>query len=230
MPLILSIETGTDICSAALARDGKTIALREDGGGRNHAGLLAVYIQELLDELSLSPAELDAVAVGRGPGSYTGLRVGVSLAKGMCYGLNIPLIAVDSLQALAGLALEHPLPADALLCPMIDARRMEVYTRRFDTALNPLSEVEAVILDENTFSDVPADRPVVVFGDGATKVRQAVRRENLVELPVLPSARGMAALAEAAFQRRDFVDTAYFEPLYLKDFIVIPSKKNFLAK
>ena len=231
------METGTDVCSVGLSRGGRLLSLRESHEGRNHARLLGVYVQELLEEMGMKPDELDAVAVGRGPGSYTGLRVGVSLAKGLCYGLNIPLIAVDSLQALAQVALEDCeagiLEVDtldgAVLCPMIDARRMEVYLRHFDSALNPLSETAAMILDEHTFDDILPDHQVVVFGDGAAKLKNVLTHPNLIELPVLASARGMSALAEAALRRGDFVDTAYFEPLYLKDFIVIPSKKNFFG-
>ena len=235
MALILSLETGTEVCSVGLARDGQLLSLRESNDGRNHARLLGVYIQELLEEMEVEPEELDAVAVGMGPGSYTGLRVGVSMAKGLCYGLAIPLIAVNSLQALAQVALEDfdagilDLESldEAVLCPMIDARRMEVYTQRFDSSLNPLSEIEAVILDESTFSDILPDRRVVIFGDGAGKVKNVISDENLVEIPVLPSARGLAMGAEEAFREGRFVDTAYFEPYYLKDFVVLPSKKKF---
>lgn len=235
MALILSLETGTEICSVGLARDGQLLALRENNDGRNHARLLGVYIQELLEEMDVKPDELDAVAVGMGPGSYTGLRVGVSMAKGLCYGLSIPLIAVNSLQALAQVALEDfdagilDLESldGAVLCPMIDARRMEVYTQRFDRELNPLSEIEAVVLAETTFAEILPEKQVVVFGDGAAKVKTVVSDKNLTEIPVLASARGMAALAEKAFQKEDFADTAYFEPYYLKDFVVIPSKKKF---
>lgn len=237
MALILSLETGTEVCSVGLARDGQLLSLRESGDGRNHARLLGVYVQELLEEIGVKPDELDAVAVGRGPGSYTGLRVGVSMAKGLCYGLNIPLIAVNSLQALAQVAREDfeagILDVETLdrtvLCPMIDARRMEVYTQQFDPALDPLSEVEALILDENSFSGILADKRMLVFGDGAPKVKSVIRSANLTEVPVLPSARGMAPLAEKAFRQKDFVDTAYFEPYYLKDFVVIPSKKNYFG-
>jgi len=237
MALILSLETGTEICSVGLARDGQLLSLRENSDGRNHARLLGVYIQELLEEMEVDPDELDAVAVGMGPGSYTGLRVGVSMAKGLCYGLNIPLIAINSLQALAQVALEDfeagILEIETLdysvLCPMIDARRMEVYTQRFDKTLHPLSGIEALILDESAFADILPDKQVIVFGDGAAKVKTVVSNKNLVEVPVLASARGMASLAEKAFQKGDFADTAYFEPYYLKDFIVIPSKKKFFG-
>ena len=235
MALILSLETGTEVCSVGLARDGRLLSLRETGEGRNHARLLGIYIQELLEEMEIDLDELDAVAVGRGPGSYTGLRVGVSMAKGLSYGQDIPLIAVNSLQALARVALEDfeagILDVDTLdhtvLCPMIDARRMEVYTQLFDPLLNPLSEVEAVVLDENSFADILKDHTLWVFGDGAPKSKSVITSPNRVELPVLPSARGMAHLAEQAFAAGDFADMAYFEPYYLKDFVVIPSRKNF---
>ena len=235
MALILSLETGTECCSVGLARDGQLLSLRENNDGRNHARLLGMYVQELLEEMEIRPDELDAVAVGMGPGSYTGLRVGASMAKGLCYGLNIPLIAINSLQALAQVALEDfeagILDIDTMdstvLCPMIDARRMEVYTQRFDGALNPLSEIKALILDESTFADILPSKQVIVFGDGASKVKSVISDKNLVEIPVLPSARGMAAGAEKAFREECFADTAYFEPYYLKDFVVIPSKKKF---
>ena len=235
MALILSLETGTDVCSAGLARDGRLISLRESSEGRNHARNLAVYIEEMLDEVEIRPDELDAVAVGRGPGSYTGLRVGVSLAKGLCYGLNVPLIAINSLQSLAQVALEDfeagILDVDDLtgfaLAPMIDARRMEVYTQLYDTELNPLSEVEALILDENSFSEQLNQGQLLVFGDGAAKAKEIISSKNLHLVSILPSARGMASLAERAYQQGDFADTAYFEPFYLKDFVVIPSKKKF---
>ncbi|MDR0953903.1 MAG: tRNA (adenosine(37)-N6)-threonylcarbamoyltransferase complex dimerization subunit type 1 TsaB [Rikenellaceae bacterium] len=234
MALILSLETGTEICSVGLARDGRLLSLRENSEGRNHARLLGVYVQELLEEMQIAPDELDAVAVGQGPGSYTGLRVGVSLGKGLCYGANIPLVAVNSLQSLAAVAVEDfeagILPVESLegtlLCPMIDARRMEVYTQRFTSALEPIGEVEALILDENSLAESLSTHQVLIFGDGAPKAKGVIDSPNLVELPVLPSARGMARLAEEAFARGDFADTAYFEPYYLKDFVVIPSRKK----
>jgi len=240
MSLILNIETGTDICSVALGRDGRLVVLRESGG-RNHARELAPFVQQVVAEAGVSLRELSAVAVGRGPGSYTGLRVGTSLAKGLAYGLGIPLIGIDSLAALAAVAVSevaagiHSDSLDgtlrgAVLAPMIDARRMEVYTRRFDATLNPLSETGALILHEHTFADLLDSTRVVAFGDGAAKLDAVLAHPNLVRLPVLPSARGMVALAEEAFVRRDFVDTAYFEPFYLKDFVVIPSKKSLIGR
>jgi len=235
MALILSLETGTEICSVGLSRDGKLLSLRENTEGRNHARLLGVFVDELLSEMGMKPSGLDAVAVGIGPGSYTGLRVGVSMAKGLCYGLNIPLIAVNSLQALAQVALEDYQAGilevdtleDTLLSPMIDARRMEVYTQLFDCSLTPQSDIAAMILDETTFSELLLRKKILVFGDGASKVKTVISDPGVREIPVLPSARGMSSIAERLFQSSDFVDIAYFEPFYLKDFVVIPSKKNF---
>lgn len=221
----------------ALAKDGEMISLRESGGeGRAHANNLGVYIEEVLRENDLDAAELDAVAVGAGPGSYTGLRIGVSTAKGMCYALGKPLIAVDSLKALANIAmeeyeagiidLEHP--GTAVLAPMIDARRMEVYTRLFDTNLDPRGGTFAHVLTGESFADVfAAGRELLVFGNGAEKCTDILPSAKYAR--IASSARGMVALAETAFQAGDFVDIAYFEPYYLKDFVVTPSKRNALG-
>lgn len=236
MARILSIETGTEVCSVALAQDGEMISLRESGGGRAHANNLGVYIDEVLRENDLDADELDAVAVGGGPGSYTGLRIGVSTAKGLCYALGKPLIAVDSLKALANIAMEEfeagiidlDNPETALLAPMIDARRMEVYTRLFDTKLNALNETQAHILTAESFADVfAAGRELLVFGNGAQKCADLLPQAKLAR--IASSARGLVTLAEAAYRAGEFVDTAYYEPYYLKDFVVTRSKRNPLA-
>ncbi|WP_298062772.1 tRNA (adenosine(37)-N6)-threonylcarbamoyltransferase complex dimerization subunit type 1 TsaB [uncultured Rikenella sp.] len=237
MALILSIETGTEVCSVALAEDGKMISLRESGSeGRTHANNLGVYIDEVLRENDLNADELDAVAVGGGPGSYTGLRIGVSTAKGLCYALKRPLIAVDSLKALANIAMEEyeagiidiENPQTAMLAPMIDARRMEVYTRLFDTSLVPQGETRAHILTKESFADILASgRELLVFGNGAQKCAELLPQAKYVR--VASSARGLATLAEAAFHAGEFVDTAYYEPYYLKDFVVTRSKRNALG-
>ena len=234
MALILSIETGTEICSVALAKDGEMISLRESGSeGRAHANNLGVYIDEVLRENDLDADELDAVAVGGGPGSYTGLRIGVSTAKGLCYALGRPLIAIDSLKALANTAMEEfeagiidlDDPQRAVLAPMIDARRMEVYTRLFDTSLNPLSDTYAHILIPESFADIFAEgRTLLVFGNGARKCADLLPQAQFAR--IASSARGLVTLAEAAFQAEDFVDVAYYEPYYLKDFVVTRSKRN----
>lgn len=233
MALILCIETGTDICSVGIARDGELISLRESDEGRDHARQVALFVDELLEEMGLQPDELDAVAVGKGPGSYTGLRIGVSFAKGLAYGLRKPLLAIGSLDALTEVAREDYeagiLDVDgweeAVLCPMVDARRMEVYTQRFDSAGNALSEVSAEVIDAESFAaERVSDRPFVIFGNGAKKCEELLSGAHWVS--VAPSARGLVRLAEEAFQAGRFEDIAYFEPFYLKDFVVTTSKKR----
>ena len=234
MALILAIETGTDICSVALVRDGELLALRESDEGRDHAKKVAVFVDELLRENGLAAEDLDAVAVGKGPGSYTGLRIGVSFAKGLCYGCNIPLVAVGSLDSLVEVAREDYEAgildvdnwSEATLCPMIDARRMEVYTQRFNAEGVAESDVEAKIIDSESFAAERATgTPFVIFGSGAAKCVEVLEGATLVE--VVPSARGMARLAEQAFVEGKIEDVAYFEPFYLKDFVVTTSKKRF---
>lgn len=236
MALILCIETGTDICSVGIARDGQLLSLRESDEGRDHAKKVGVFVDELLRENRLSPDELDAVAVGMGPGSYTGLRIGVSFAKGLCYGIRKPLIAVGSLDALTEVAREDYeagiVDVDnwdkARLCPMVDARRMEVYTRVFDAAGEALSEVVAEVVDAGSFGAWRGEEehPFVIFGNGARKCRETLPDARFIE--VTPSARGLARLAQQAFDAGRFEDLAYFEPFYLKDFVVTASKKRLL--
>lgn len=236
MALILAIETGTDICSVALIRDGELIALRESDEERNHAKKIAVFVDELLREYDIAAEELDAVAVSKGPGSYTGLRIGVSFAKGLCYGQNIPLVAVGSLDSLVEVAREDFEAGiidieqwdNALLCPMIDARRMEVYTQLFDTDGVAQSEVEAKIIDTESFAEERKDRPFIIFGNGAKKCTEVLEGATFIE--VVPSARGMARLAERAFAEGKTEDVAYFEPFYLKDFVVGTAKKSLLER
>lgn len=233
MALILCIETGTDICSVGIARDGEMIALRESDEGRDHARQVAVFVDELLEEQQLKADEIDAVAIGKGPGSYTGLRIGVSFAKGLCYGTAKPLIAIGSLDALTEVAREDYEAGiidvdrwdEAHLCPMVDARRMEVYTQLFDARGVAESEVRAEVVTESSFAAERGDgRPFIIFGNGAAKCAQILPDAQLIS--VAPSARGMARLSEAAFARRQFEDIAYFEPFYLKDFVVTTSKKR----
>ncbi len=234
MSLILCIETGTDICSVGIARDGEIVSLRESDEGRDHAKKVAVFVDELLRETGVAPDELDAVAVGKGPGSYTGLRIGVSFAKGLCYGLGIPLVAVGSLDALAEVAIEDHEAGiidaehwdEAALCPMVDARRMEVYTRLYDAAGQPLSDVAAEIVTPTSFAEVRGARPLVIFGNGAAKCREVL--SDAVYVNVVPSARGLARPAQQRLSAGETEDIAYFEPFYLKDFVVIPSKKRLL--
>ena len=233
MSLILCIETGTDVCSVGIARDGELLSLRESDEGRDHARKVGVFVDELLRETGFAPDDLDAVAVGRGPGSYTGLRIGVSFAKGLCYGLRKPLLAVGSLDALVEVAREDYeagiLAVDdwqhARLCPMVDARRMEVYAQVFDSQGTPLTDVSAEVVSEESFAAYrQAGEPFVIFGSGARKCADLLAGATFVE--VTPSARGLARLAQQALDEGRTEDIAYFEPFYLKDFVVTTSKKR----
>ena len=234
MSLILCIETGTDICSVGLSRDGELISLRESDEGRDHARNVALFVDELLRENDIAAEELSAVAVGMGPGSYTGLRIGVSFAKGLCYGLQIPLVAVGSLDSMVQVAREDHEAGiidvdnwnDVVLCPMVDARRMEVYTQMFDAQGLPLNEVKAEIVTEESFKEWRNERQLVIFGNGAAKCREVLN--DAIYINVTPSARGLAALAHQRLEAGQTEDIAYFEPFYLKDFIIIPSKKKLL--
>ena len=233
MSLILCIETGTDICSVGIARDGELLSLRESDEGRDHARKVGVFVDELFRETGVAPDDLDAVAVGKGPGSYTGLRIGVSFAKGLCYGLRKPLLSVGSLDALVEVAREDYeagiLSVEewdrALLCPMVDSRRMEVYAQIFDTEGRALNEVSAEVIDAQSFATYRNQgRPFVIFGSGARKCADVLSGATLVE--VTPSARGLVRLAQQAFDEGRTEDIAYFEPFYLKDFVVTTSKKS----
>ena len=235
MALILCIEAGTDVGSVALAKNGTLLSLRESMEEKQHARNLAVYVSEILKEYDLDAKDLDAVAVGKGPGSYTGLRIAVSLAKGLCYGASIPLIAVNSLEALCRVALEDfeagLLGIDEIegmrLLPMIDARRMEVYCQLFDAQVHPLTEVTAHVLTEESFREErTAPEGLLVFGNGSGKCRELFKEPNVHFVEVVPSARGLVKPAFEAFRSGKFEDTAYFEPFYLKNFVVKPSSKK----
>lgn len=233
MSLILCIETGTDVCSVGIARDGVLLSLRESDEGRDHARKVGVFVDELLHETGIAPDDLDAVAVGKGPGSYTGLRIGVSFAKGLCYGLQKPLLAVGSLDALVEVAREDYEAGiisvdrweEARLCPMVDARRMEVYAQIFDAKGEALTGVSAEVITAESFAEWRNNgRPFVIFGNGARKCAEVLPGATFVE--VTPSARGLARLAWKALDEGRKEDIAYFEPFYLKDFVVTTSKKK----
>jgi len=223
MTYILQIETATTVCSVALARDGETLAVKQINERNIHAEVITVFVDGLLKEAGINYDQLDAVAVSSGPGSYTGLRIGVSTAKGLCFSLDKPLISVETLEAMAcGAATElTPADKDILLCPMIDARRMEVYTAFFNTVGKRVKPTTAEIIEENSFSDLLNEHTILFFGDGAAKC-QAVLGAN-------PNARFLtgfdnsaAYLTQKAFEKfkvQEFEDVAYFEPYYLKDFI-----------
>lgn len=227
MSCILHIETSTQVCSVALIEDGQCIFSKTDFEGPSHAVTLGVYVDEALSFADSHAIPLDAVAVSCGPGSYTGLRIGVSMAKGICYGRNLPLIGIPTPEVMCvPLLLDEELPEDALLCPMIDARRMEVYAALYDRALHPVREIEAVIIDESSYEDYLNRGPVYFFGNGAAKCKEKILHPNarFVE-DIHPLAKWMFPLAEKAFARGDFKDVAYFEPFYLKEFVASKPKK-----
>ena len=215
MGLILNIETATKNCSVCIAKDGATMAIREYAGeGYAHAEKLHVFIEEVLKEAGKAYNDIDAVAVSMGPGSYTGLRIGVSAAKGLCYALGVPLIAIDTLELLAyKITIEN-----GVIIPMIDARRMEVYTAIFDAAHKKIRETEAEIITDTSFADI--DGIIHLLGDGAAKCKEVLPAGKFVYHDALyPSAAQMSALSFEKYKRSDTVDVAYFEPFYLKDFI-----------
>ncbi len=221
MPVILNIETSTSVCSAALTAEGMVLAHRENFDGRNHAALLSDYIKHCIDFARDKEMSLEAVAVSMGPGSYTGLRIGLSEAKGLAYALGIPLIGINTLTLLATEAMfeYHDLQGDELFAPMIDARRMEVYTAVYDMALQPVMEQRPLILDADSYAEYLADRRVIFCGDGSAKARDVVTSPNAIFLPdIVPLASGMTALAERAYLHRDFLDIAYSTPNYIKEF------------
>jgi tRNA threonylcarbamoyladenosine biosynthesis protein TsaB len=216
MTYILNIETATKNCSVSLAKNGETILCKEIAEqGYSHAEKLHVFIEEIVKEANVNFSEIKAVAVSKGPGSYTGLRIGVSAAKGLCYALQIPLISIDTMQVLAKKA-----NVDGLIVPMIDARRMEVYSAIFDKNHNKIKEVEAEVLTENSYQDF--DQTVYFVGDCQEKCQTVLVKDNFKFLPeiIFPSANEMSKLSFEKFQNNDFEDVAYFEPFYLKDFML----------
>ncbi|MDP2423019.1 MAG: tRNA (adenosine(37)-N6)-threonylcarbamoyltransferase complex dimerization subunit type 1 TsaB [Bacteroidales bacterium] len=223
MALILCIETTTAVCSAALVEGCQVLAIRESDQKNVHSARLNFFIEELFNDTGLNYKALDAVAVSMGPGSYTGLRIGVSTAKGICYAVDKPLIALETLRCMAAgfIAGNHVLPHHTILCPMIDARRMEMFTAAYDLNLDEVQPVSAEIIDIDTFAALLADHPVYFFGDGAAKCREILSHHiNAAYIDSFTnSASHMAVLANIKFRERQFEDTAYFEPFYLKDFI-----------
>uniref|UniRef100_UPI00404ABC23 tRNA (adenosine(37)-N6)-threonylcarbamoyltransferase complex dimerization subunit type 1 TsaB n=1 Tax=Flavobacterium sp. TaxID=239 RepID=UPI00404ABC23 len=217
MAFILSVETATKNCSVSLSKNGETITCKEIAEQNfSHAEKLHVFMEEILKENNITLQNLNAIAVSKGPGSYTGLRIGVSSVKGMCYALNIPMIAIDTLMVLAKqITIEN-----GIIIPMIDARRMEVYTTFFDKEYNMLREVKADIIDENSYSEIKDN--IHLVGDGIAKFKDVLTNDNFVfhDAIIYPSANEMSTLAFEKYKKSDFVDVAYFEPYYLKDFVL----------
>ena len=231
MSRILHIETSTQACSVAVSEDGQTLFSQEDLDGPNHNVKLGVYVDEALSFADSHAMPLDAVAVSCGPGSYTGLRIGVSMAKGVCYGRNLRLIGLPTLQVMSVpvLLYHDEVEEDALLCPMIDARRMEVYAALYDRALRPVRETQADIQTADTYREYLNQRPVYFFGGGAEKCKEVLTHPNARFIDgIRPLARHMCPLAEKAIALEQYEDVAYFEPFYLKEFVA-GKPKNLLA-
>ncbi|MFT5846523.1 tRNA (adenosine(37)-N6)-threonylcarbamoyltransferase complex dimerization subunit type 1 TsaB [Psychroserpens sp.] len=224
MPIILSIETSTTNCSVSLSKEGETLVLKEDNNANySHAESLHVFINDVLETANIDKAQIDAIAVSKGPGSYTGLRIGVSAAKGLCYALEKPLISISTLDALA----RQVNTQEGVIVPMLDARRMEVYSAIYDYKFNLLRETEAQILDEFSFKEELNKSKVFFVGNGTEKTKALLFHENAVYIDnKLPSANEMSALAHAKYKIGDTEDVAYFEPFYLKDFIALKPKKR----
>ena len=228
MSCILNIETSTDVCSVAISDNGQVIFNKEDHSGPNHAVKLGVYVDEALSFIDAHGISLEAVAVSCGPGSYTGLRIGVSMAKGICYGRDVKLISIPTLELMAVPVLlgEHPAEEDALIVPMLDARRMEVYAKVMDRALKEVRPIQADIVDAETYKEYLDRGTVYFFGNGAEKCMEVINHPNarLVK-GIEPLAKNMAPLAEKRFVEGKFEDVAYFVPFYLKDFVAKMPKK-----
>ncbi len=238
MDRIILIETSTALCSTALSEDGRLVCYRESDTPRAHASLTAVFVDEMLREKGLSLKDCSAVCVSEGPGSYTGLRVGVSSAKGLCFGAGIPLLSVGTLEVLVAQALEGEDVAGSgkdeatskfkYIVPMIDARRMEVYTALFSGSGERLTRTEAKIIDSDSYKDILEEGPVLFIGDGAGKCEEALKHPNAHFLQVCPKASAMCRIAQKELDEKRFKDVAYLEPFYLKDFVATVSKKNLL--
>ncbi|MGE0561609.1 MAG: tRNA (adenosine(37)-N6)-threonylcarbamoyltransferase complex dimerization subunit type 1 TsaB [Flavobacteriales bacterium] len=229
MSLILGIETATKMCSVAISRNGVLLAMKEVGGEYSHSENLNHFIELVCKEAKIQLNEIDAVAVSKGPGSYTGLRIGVSSAKGLCYGLEKPLIAVDTLKVLTLPVINsNSLEEETLFCPMIDARRMEVYTALYNSKLEMVESISAKIIDEYSFADILEKQKTVFFGDGAEKCKALLSEyKNAVFInDIEPSAKYVNQLALEKLNKQQFEDVAYFEPYYLKEFLATMPKNK----
>ena len=221
---ILNIETATKNCSVSVSNNGALMSLRElNNGAYSHAEVLHSFINEVLIEAAIAPSDLDAIAVSKGPGSYTGLRIGVSAAKGLSFSLQIPLISIDTLESLA-----HAIvPESGVIASLLDARRMEVYSAVFDGRFKQVRTIKAEIIDQGSFFEYLEDGTVYFVGDGAEKCKSVIQHANAIFVDdIFPSAKEMCGLAYEKYKKNDIEDVAYFEPFYLKDFVVIPEKKK----
>jgi len=221
---ILNIETSTKNCSVSVSNNGELIAIKElNNGNYSHAEVLHSFIKEAVNDAKIALSDLSAVSVSKGPGSYTGLRIGVSAAKGLSFALNIPLISINTLESLAhSLAIES-----GMIISMLDARRMEVYSAVFDSDFIQVRAIKAEIIDENSFSEYLDKEAIYFVGDGAAKCKSVITHDNAIFVDDhFPSAKEMCSLSYDKYKKNDIEDVAYFEPFYLKDFIVIPQKKK----
>lgn len=229
MGCILNIETSTNICSIALTVEDEVVFSKESFEGPSHATLLGVFVEEALAFIDANSLKLVAVAVSCGPGSYTGLRIGVSMAKGLCFGYGLPLISIPTLELLANKAISVCQGKEQIYCPMLDARRMEVYAAMFDNKLNQLRATAADIVDENTYAEWLKSNKVCFFGNGAAKCMDVIASDNAILLEgIEPLASDMARLSAKAFAENKFEDVAYFEPFYLKEFVATVAKNKVL--
>jgi tRNA threonylcarbamoyladenosine biosynthesis protein TsaB len=230
MTRILNIDTSTEVCSVCVSENGEVLSIRENSEGKNHASLLTLFIDDVLKESETPPGRLSAVSVSKGPGSYTGLRIGVSAAKGIAYALNIPVLAPGTLDSMTAGYLKgnHP-EENHLLVPMIDARRMEVYSAVYNSAGNPLREVKAEIIETASFNRYLPEHTLILFGNGAEKCREVLDAKNFrIDENFTHSSSHMSMLSDTLFKEKKFEDVAYFEPFYLKDFIATtPRNKVF---
>ncbi len=229
MALILNLETATTVCSVSLGKDGALLAFKEQNGTYSHAENLTLFIEAVLQQANIKLVDVDAIAVSKGPGSYTGLRIGVSTAKGLCYSLNKPLIAINTLKCLtlAVQSLKLKVESSVFFCAMLDARRMEVYCAIYDIDGNEIKSTAAEIIDEYSFAELFEKNQIVFFGDGAEKCKAILSKNKnaLFINDVFPSAKNMIVLSEKAFNNKQFEDVPYFEPFYLKDFVAGKKKE-----
>jgi len=234
--MILCLETATNICSVALCNSAGVISLRESNELKSHASMLTVFIEEIFKENGVSARDLKAIAVSKGPGSYTGLRIGVSVAKGIAYAASIPLIGIETTRSMfwgiySGWNESQERDQNTLFCPMLDARRMEVYYAIYDAGGNTVKNISAEIISETSFFNIPESRNIIFFGDGALKCKEVIKRTNVHFADDFRiSASHMHRPVFQAFKESHFEDVAYFEPLYLKDFITSKPRKNILGK